>query len=83
MGYGAARSLGTKVINWQVHNGKLFVLDASGTKKDSETFDPTLIVDAYPVIRDAAIDKQFPPDKWVVFDPAGVLRSYQSSAQQF
>ena len=74
--YGAARSLGTKVVNFQVHNGKLFVLDASGAHKDSETFDPTLIVDAYPVVHDAALTKQFPTDKWVIFDPAAGLNRF-------
>ena len=74
--YGAARSLGTKIVTFQVHNGKLFVLDASGTKKDSQTFDPTLIIDAYPIVHDASVDKNYPPTKWVVFDPAAGLNRF-------
>ena len=31
-------------------NGKLFVFDASDLYKDSDTFDPTLIIEAYPIV---------------------------------
>src|SRR6185312_7174127 len=46
---GAAVSLGTKVVTFRVQNGKLFVFDASDNYKDSDTFDPTLIIEAYPI----------------------------------
>src|SRR5512140_2250387 len=48
--YGAARSMGTRVVTFKVQNGKLFVFDAADGRKDSNTFDPSLIVDAYPIV---------------------------------
>ena len=74
--YGAARSLGTKTVSFKVYNGKMFVVDASGTKQTSSTFDPTLIVDAYPVVRDAALEQKYPASKYVIFDPASGLNHF-------
>ena len=74
--YGAAQSLGTKVVSFKIYNGKMFVVDASNTKATSSTFDPTLIVDAYPVITDATLLKKYPADKWVIFDPAAGLNNF-------
>src|SRR3954453_6178992 len=66
--YGAARSMGTRVVTFKVQNGKLFVFDAADGKKDSNTFDPSLIVDAYPVVTGVLTGTN--ADKYVVFDPS-------------
>ena len=49
---GAGYPLGTKVVTFRVQNGKLFVFDASDNNKTSDQFDPTLIIEAYPIVTD-------------------------------
>ncbi len=66
--YGAGRSLGTRVVTFKVQNGKLFVFDADDRKKTSDTFDPQVIVEAYPIVADT--------NKYVLFDPASGLNRF-------
>ncbi|MET0591190.1 MAG: hypothetical protein ABW133_00720, partial [Polyangiaceae bacterium] len=49
---GAAMSLGTRVVSFRVQNGKLFLFDVDDRKKVSGTFDPQVVVDAYPIVTD-------------------------------
>src|SRR5438477_11466970 len=72
--YGAARSMGTRVITFAVQNGKLFVFDASDLHKDSNTFDPSLIVDAYPIVDGILTGTS--AQNYVVFDPAAGLNQF-------
>src|SRR4051812_32466399 len=74
VGYGAARSMGTRVVTFKVQNGKLFVFDAADGKKDSNTFDPSLIVDAYPVVTGVLTGTN--ADKYVVFDPSQGMNQF-------
>src|SRR5438046_109534 len=67
VGYGAARSMGTRVITFKVQNGKLFVFDAADGRKDSNTFDPSLIVDAYPIV--TGVLTRATADKYLVCAP--------------
>ncbi len=72
--YGAARSLGTRVVSFKVQNGKLFVFDAADGKKDSNTFDPSLIVDAYPIVTSVLPGPS--AANFVVFDPARGMNQF-------
>src|SRR5207248_2237322 len=72
--YGAARSMGTRVVSFKVQNGKLFVFDAADGKKDSNTFDPSLIVDAYPIVSGVLTGTN--ADKYVVFDPSAGMNQF-------
>ncbi len=74
--YGAASSLGTKVVTFRVQNGKLFVFDASDGHASSDTFDPELIIDAYPIVADASFGKRPGADGFVLFDPAAGLNHF-------
>ena len=76
-GGGAGYPLGTKVVTFRVQNGKLFVFDASDLNKTSDAFDPTLIIEAYPVVTDNAAFNATPGSKnYVLFDPAAGLNKY-------
>lgn len=79
--YGAARSLGTRVVSFKVQNGKLFVFDVADTHKDSNTFDPSLIVDAYPLVTGVLSGDQ--AKNFVVFDPAAGLNQFGVVADAF
>ena len=72
--YGAARSLGTRVVTFRVQNGKLFVFDAADGHKDSDTFDPSLIVDAYPIVTGVLTGTT--ANNFVVFDPAAGMNRF-------
>ena len=74
---GAAISLGTKVVTFRVQNGKLFVFDASDNYKDSDTFDPTLIIEAYPIVSGyAPFDSQANASKFILIDPSAGLNRF-------
>jgi hypothetical protein len=72
--YGAARSLGTRVVTFKVQNGKLFIFDAADGRKDSDTFDPKLIVDAYPIVTGALTGAT--ANNYVVFDPSAGMNRF-------
>ncbi|MCS6913144.1 MAG: zinc-dependent metalloprotease [Myxococcales bacterium] len=69
--YGAGRSLGTRVVTFRIQNGKLFVFDITRGKKTSDTFDPQLVIEAYPLITDYPPFERLPGSKnYVLIDPA-------------
>lgn len=78
---GAASSLGTRVVTFRQQNGKIFVFDVADTHKDSNTFDPTLIVDAYPIVEGvlSAADAR----NFVAFDPAAGLNRFGALSDAF
>ncbi|MCU0686748.1 MAG: zinc-dependent metalloprotease [Polyangiaceae bacterium] len=63
----AAVTLGTRVVSFRVQNGRLFVFDVDDRKTVSDTFDPEVVVEAYPIIDGSKLGKGF--DNYVVFDP--------------
>ncbi|WP_394849592.1 zinc-dependent metalloprotease [Pendulispora brunnea] len=72
-----ATSLGTRVVTFRVQNGKLFVFDAQDGLASSDIFDPSSIIEAYPLVGD------YEPflslrghDDYVLFDPAGGLNRF-------
>jgi len=77
VGAGAAATLGTRVVTFREQNGKLFVFDAQDGRASSDTFDPSLIIEAYPVV------DQYAPfiglsghDDYILFDPAAGLNRF-------
>lgn len=75
--YGAARSLGTRVVSFKVQNGKLFVFDVDDRKKTSDTFDPEVLVEAYPIVAEQTVWSGWSNlDKYVVIDPAAGLNRF-------
>lgn len=66
-----ATSIGTRVVKFSVQNGQVVLIDADDRKKLSETFDPKVIVDAYPIVEDFKPFKKVPGYKdYVLFNPA-------------
>jgi hypothetical protein len=77
IGGGAAMSLGVKVVTFRVQSGKLYVFDAGDGKASSDTFDPTLIVEAYPIIEDYSPFQHLPGgEQYVLVDPAAGLNRF-------
>jgi hypothetical protein len=73
---GAGYPLGTKVVTFRQQNGKLFVFDASDLNKTSDQFDPTLVIEAYPIVTDAGFNNTPGAKNYVLFDPAAGLNKY-------
>jgi hypothetical protein len=74
---GAAASLGTRVVTFRVQNNKLFMFDVRDNRASSDSFDPTLVLEAYPLVQG------FPPFKvlsgnnnYVLFDPAAGMNRF-------
>lgn len=73
---GAARSLGTKVVSFKVQNGKLFIFDVDDRKKTSDTFNPEIVVEAYPVVEFGGFSSLPGASDYVLFDPAAGLNRF-------
>ncbi len=76
VGFGAANSIGVRVVTFRLQNGKLFVFDASNNFKDSDTFDPELILEAYPIVSLPSFDGLVGSEDYVLFDPAAGLNRF-------
>jgi hypothetical protein len=74
---GAAASLGTRVVSFRIQNGKVFVFDVDDRKKVSGTFDPQVVVDAYPIVNDYEPFNRLPTsDQYVLVDPSAGLNDF-------
>ncbi|WP_163992410.1 zinc-dependent metalloprotease [Pyxidicoccus caerfyrddinensis] len=68
------RTLGVRVVSFQVQNGKLYAFDVDDTKVRSELFKPDEIIEAWPVITDDATFNRLPgSEDYILFDPAAGL----------
>jgi hypothetical protein len=75
---GAAVSLGTRVVSFQVQNRKLFVFDVADDKIWSDRFRPEVLLEAYPIINGfAAFDRLPGASEYVLFDPAAGLNRFR------
>ena len=75
--YGAASSLGTRVVSFKEQNGKLFVLDVDDRKVLSDVFDPEVLVEAYPIVTDhGPFNRLRGSDQYVLIDPTAGLNRF-------
>ncbi len=82
--YGAARQLGTKVVTFKVQNGKLHVFLADDLSHDSDTFDPTILIEAYPLVTGSSAFNALPgAEGYVLFDPAAGLNHFNAVSDDF
>ena len=73
---GAAESMGTRIVSFQVQNGKLFVFDASTGTTTSDTFNPDLVIEAYPLVKTPHFDHSPNAGSYLLFDPAAGLNRF-------
>ncbi len=80
----AARSLGTRVVSFKIQNGKLFVFDATDGNKWSDTLDPQLVVEAYPIVTTYAPFNALPgSSNFVLIDPSAGLNRFEMMGDTF
>lgn len=64
-------NLGTRVVQFKEQNDKLYVFDVSQRKSAGGASDPTVLIDAYPIIPHRSLPKGYGSlHNFVVFDPA-------------
>jgi hypothetical protein len=80
---GAARSLGTLVVSFRLQNGKLYLYNEGDGKASSNTFDPALIIDAYPIMDYAPFRQVRGSERYVLFDPASGLNRFSVIGDAF
>ncbi len=78
------QTLGTRVVSFEVQNDKLFVFDVDRRKKTSDVADPTVVVEAYPLIRGWTQFFALPnAQDYVLFDPAAGLNRFDLVGDAF
>lgn len=81
--FGAATSLGTRVVSFKVQNDKLFVFDADDRHASSSVFDPDVLVEAYPLVTDPSVTNQPGAHNYVFIDPAAGLNRFDLLGDYF
>src|SRR5262249_49981253 len=77
----AVQTLGTRVVSFQIQNGKLFMFDVADGKKTSNLFDPQVLIEAYPLVTNyAPFNALANHDNYVLFDPSAGLNKFQVAA---
>lgn len=75
--YGAASSLGTRVVSFKEQNGKLFVFDVDDRKTTSDVFDPQVLVEAWPIVNDyGAFNSLRGSGSYILVDPTAGLNRF-------
>jgi hypothetical protein len=73
---GGGRPAGSDVVSFRVQNGKLFIYRAQAGQKWSDAFDPSIIVDAYPLVLGIpAFDRLGGAGDYVLVDPSQGLNN--------
>jgi hypothetical protein len=81
---GAAATVGTRVVSFRIQNGKLFLFDASDINATSDAFDPTLVLEAWPIVTDSdSFNKESDKGKYVLIDPAAGLNRFNMFADYY
>jgi len=80
----AASTVGTRVVSFQVQNGKLYMFDVADIYTLSDAFDPTLVLEAWPIVNDS---EEFNHDrnsnKYVLVDPSAGLNQFSLWSEFF
>ncbi|MBZ4418604.1 zinc-dependent metalloprotease [Myxococcus sp. RHSTA-1-4] len=75
--YGAASSLGTRVVSFKEQNGKLFVFDVDDRKTTSDVFDPQVLVEAWPIVNDyGPFNSLRGSNSYILVDPTAGLNRF-------
>ena len=78
--FGAATSLGTRVVSFKIQNDKLFVFDADDRHTSSSVFDPDVLVEAYPLVEAPPIPGA---GQYVFIDPSAGLNRFDLLSDAF
>jgi hypothetical protein len=67
---GAARTTGTRVVTLREGPGVVFVVDVDSRKKANDIFDPEILVEAWPIVRDEVFERRKGAENYLLLDVA-------------
>ena len=71
-------------MSFKIENDKLFLFDASDIHATSDVFDPTLVLEAWPIVTSSdKFNKDKDKDKYVLIDPAAGLNRFSLFADYY
>lgn len=76
-------SLGTRVVSFKQQNDKLFVFDASDQFATSDLEDPTILVEAWPIVDVPAFDRVAGSSNYVLVDTSAGLNKFGVTGDVF
>lgn len=76
-------TLGTRVVSFRQQNDKLFVFDASDQFKTSEVEDPSILVEAWPIVDLPAFDRLPGASRYVLVDASAGLNKFGVTGDVF
>lgn len=75
--HGGGYSLGTRVVSFELQNDRLYVFDVDARKRTSDLFDPSVIIEAYPVVHGFEPFERRPGARdYILIDPASGLNRF-------
>jgi len=69
-------TLGTRVVSFSTQNDRLYVFDASDQYEFSALSDPTILIEAYPIVHRPEFERLPGASDYVLFDPANGLNEF-------
>jgi len=79
----AASPLGTRVVSFQIQNDRLFMFDASDRYHETALQDPTLLIEAYPLVESPEFEALVGSEDYVLFDPSQGLNAFRLTSARF
>lgn len=81
---GGGYDLGTRVVSFEVQNDRLYMFDVDARRRKSDLFDPDVIIEAYPVVRDFAPFEHLRRSRdYILIDPAAGLNRFSLVSDMF
>ncbi len=77
------RALGTRVVSFKVQNDKFYVLDASEQFQASRVENPSVLVEAYPLVRLPAFEALPGASNYVLVDPGAGLNRFSITGDTY
>jgi hypothetical protein len=75
--------LGTRVVSFKVQNDRLFMFDASDRFQETPLQDPSLVLEAYPLVDSSDFAGLPGSEDYVLFDPSQGLNAFQMTGQLY
>jgi uncharacterized protein DUF4953 len=79
----AASPLGTRVVSFSIQNDRLYMFDASDRFHETPLQDPTVLLEAYPIVEQPEFSALPGADDYVLFDPSQGLNAFRLTGATF
>lgn len=79
----ATSPLGTRVVSFAIQNDRLYMFDASDRYRETALQDPTVLIEAYPIVESPEFSALPGSEDYVLFDPSQGLNAYRLTGVLF